>query len=382
MKKRNDKKVYYIGWYIAENDNDKYTGNVPGNLKMHYVANKIIEAGHSLRVLSLAHKKNCTFYGNKRVVANNVDLTYIAGCSKNFFKGHLINNLIKQIILFFYILFVVKPQDTIVVYHSELITRLVAFVSMFVKRRIICEVEEVYGFSASGDDWETVKKEFSSIKKYDSFILINDYLHEELEIPSNNYIPCYGVVNIPERRVERINDGYIHIVYAGTIEGKKKGAYQAVEAAEYLPKDYKLHVIGFGKQENINALKEKIEDVNRKQGYEMVIYDGFKSGDELDQYLYSCHIGISTYVLREAFANNSLPSKIFTYMCHDLAVVRGFAPAYEGTEIAQNWTFYYEDTAQDIAKAIMKAKIPPVGLNTEFLKKCDRNLIEFLKEKC
>ena len=30
------KKVYYIGWYIADEDKDKFVGNVPGKKKWSY----------------------------------------------------------------------------------------------------------------------------------------------------------------------------------------------------------------------------------------------------------------------------------------------------------------------------------------------------------
>lgn len=372
-------KIFYIGWYIADKDKGSYSGNVPGNLKMQYVSKKIQESGHQLVILSLADNIKKKVYSNyTHFLDPKTKITYFAGCSKSLFKGYLINTWIKRIELVLYVLFVVHPSDTIIIYHSDLFTGLLAYLKKIVNRRMVCEVEEIYGFSASGDDWNSVDREFKSIKKFDSFILINDYLRDELEISHSNYVPCYGVVNIPKRRIPRCDDGFIHVVYAGTIEGRKKGAYQAVEAAEFLPPTYKMHILGFGKEENISALNDKIDEINVNKGFNMIVYDGFKSGDELDQYLYACHIGISTYVMRETFANHSLPSKIFTYMCHDLAVVRGFAPAYEGTEIAKNWTFYYEDTPQDVAKAIMDAKIPPIGQNESFLRRCDKRLVDFL----
>ena len=43
-----------------------------------------------------------------------------------------------------------------------------------------------------------------------------------------------------------------------------------------------------------------------------------------------------------------------------------------------HWTFYYEDTPQDVAKAIMNAKIPPIGQNESFLRRCDKRLVDFL----
>lgn len=51
------KKVYYIGWYISNNDKANYSGNVPGNLKMHYVVDQLKESGSTPKIISFASKK-------------------------------------------------------------------------------------------------------------------------------------------------------------------------------------------------------------------------------------------------------------------------------------------------------------------------------------
>ena len=51
------KKVYYIGWYIADEDKDKFVGNVPGNLKMHYVVDQLKRSGHTPEIISFVKKK-------------------------------------------------------------------------------------------------------------------------------------------------------------------------------------------------------------------------------------------------------------------------------------------------------------------------------------
>lgn len=69
-------------------------------------------------------------------------------------------------------------------------------------------------------------------------------------------------------------------------------------------------------------------------------------------------------------------------MSHDLAVVRGYASAYEGEDIAKSWCFYYNESPQEIAKAIENAKIPEIGETLDYLKSCDIRLVDFLKNNC
>lgn len=374
--------VHYIGWYISEKDMNDYTGNIPGMLKMRYVTRKIVEAGFPPRVFSLANKKKGLIYKSQKAIENGIPILYSGGIHVSGRITRFINNLVKEFLFSWYFLFKVNKHDTVILYHSVDYSSLITWLNKFIHKNIILEVEEIYGYSAVGDDEKSLKSEFKSIRNNQKFILINTYLARKFSLLENSYVPCYGVADGIKRNVPRIEDGRIHVVYAGTIEGRKQGAYAAAEAAEYLPDNYILHILGFGKEENINILKQKIEDVNSRRSVPIVEYLGYKSGKDLDDFLYGCHIGVSTYVMKEDFANCSLPSKVFTYMCHDLAVVRGYASAYDGEEIAQNWSFYYKDTPQDIARAIVDAKIPEIGFNESMLKRCDAAVVQFLKNNC
>ena len=376
------KKVHYIGWYIAEKDIEHYSGNIPGMLKMRYITQKIVEAGKNPTIFSLANKNNGCFYKSFHTDDNGIPVLYSGGVHVSGRFSRELNNIVKELLLVVYCCFKVKREDTVVLYHSVAYSHLVTRLNRIIKRNVVLEVEEVYGYSATGDNKKSLESESYSIRNNNKFILINDYVASAYNIPDNKYVPCFGVVNIPQRKVERLNDGRIHVVYAGTIEGRKQGAYTAVEAAEYLPENYILHVLGFGKDVHIQMLKDKIEAINKNRKNPVVEYLGFKSGDELDDFLYSCHIGVSTYVMRDNFANMSLPSKILTYMCHDLAVVRNYASAYEDTEIAKYWAFYHDDSPQEISKAIVNVRIPEIGVNHDFLRKCDERVVGFIKNNC
>lgn len=375
-------KVHYIGWYIAENDLQLYSGNIPGMLKMRYITRKLVEAGFQPHIYSFANKREGIIYCSHKTKEDGVPIRYSGGMHISGKLTRLINNFVKQLSAVVYLLFTVKSEDTVILYHSVGFSTLLTRVNRLVNRNIILEVEEIYGYTAVGDEPKVLKKELRSISECKKYILINNHLARRFSIPETAYVPCYGVADGIKRTVPRIEDGRVHVVYAGTIEGRKQGAYTAAEAAEFLPDNYILHILGFGKEENINILKQKVDEINRKRGIIIVEYLGYKSGKELEDFLYSCHIGVSTYVMKDDFANCSLPSKIFTYMSHDLAVVRGYASAYDGEEIAKYWRFYYDENPEEIAKAIVNTNIPEIGVTLDFLKKCDTRVVEFLKNNC
>lgn len=377
------KKVYYIGWYISDSDKDKYSGNVPGNLKMHYVVDQLKESGNTPEIISFARKKGATGLYNTRVSnSQGCLLRYLGGVGGNGRFTQRIDFLMKECLFIWLCLFKIKKSDTIVLYHSVALTNLLAKLRKFVKRHVILEVEEVYGYAAQGDDKTSLEVEFKTIPLMDEYILINDYLQEEFNLPKEKCVPCYGVVNIPERHEGRFDDGKIHVVYAGTIEGRKQGAFLAVETATHLPDNYITHILGFGKKEQIDALSKKIEEINRLKGFEAVIYHGFMSGETLDNFLFKCHVGLSTYVQRDDFANNSLPSKVLTYMCHDLAVVRGNATAFNIMDISKFWTLYTIGTPEDVAAAVVSARIPKFGEHSKYLTECNDRFVSFLKQYC
>lgn len=373
-------KTYYIGWYISDADKSDYTGNVPGNLKMHYVVDQLVKSGNRPEIISFASRKD-RLCATRNAKSQDCNLKYYGGLSGNSKVIKRLDLIIKKLLFIFDFIFRFRSSDTIVLYHSYEITRLVSKLKYFFKRRIIIEVEEVYGYSAVADrPW--VNNEIAVINNMDYHICVNEGIPKDLGLQEGKYVVNYGVGNIPVRTVERFNDGKIHVVYAGTIEMKKLGALTAVESARYFPDNYVLHILGFGNKENLRILQYKIDEINKAVGEHRVEYDGYKSGKELDDFLFSCHIGLSSNVMRPNFANNSFPSKVITYMCHDLSVVLGYAKAFYDVPMSKGWHFYHEYTPESIAEAVANVEVRPVGYYHPAIENMNNQLQSFFKKYC
>lgn len=76
---------------------------------------------------------------------------------------------------------------------------------------------------------------------------------------------------------------------AGTLDSRKGGATAGV----FLPKDYTVHVLGFGSQEEIDHICSIIEEANA-QGNGKAIFEGVKRGSEFNHFVQNCRIGLST----------------------------------------------------------------------------------------
>lgn len=349
-------------------------------MKMRYVADQIQKAGADLHILSLVEKQTKGVYGGYNTEYEGKYIHYMGGGGVPNPITSRLNSIIKHLSFILYILFKTSKKDLIVLYHSYYYTKLLAKLQRIVKRDIVIEVEEIYGYTAVGDTpW--VKDEISQIKKFKKFTCVNDGIPQVLGLDKKDFVVIYGCGIFTKRTAYRFNDGKIHVVYSGTIENRKMGAPSAVEAARLFAPNYMLHVSGYARDKrDEQAIKKRIAEINAEVGEERIRYEGFLSEEDLDKLLFSCHIGLSPNVLRPNFANSTFPSKIVNYMCHDLAVVISYATAYD-FPISEGWVFYHEQTPECIADAVMKAEVKPIGYYRPRLELMNENVIAFFKEQ-
>ena len=84
-----------------------------------------------------------------------------------------------------------------------------------------------------------------------------------------------------------------------------------------------------------------------------ITYDGLKKGEEFIRFLQQCHIGLSTQNPSGEFNDTSFPSKVLTYLANGLSVVSIRIRVLEKAAIANTVSFYDNDDAIELAKAIM-----------------------------
>lgn len=368
--------IHYIGYYVDKPNEQEYSYNVPGLKKMQYVVDALNGTDQEVSIFSVCKKKNRGHFSTKRTItAEGYNLTYRATAC-----GGLLEKVMDKI--YFkkeidkYIKTSVMENDTVVVYHSVNLTR--RLVKYLNKKNVrwILEVEELYGYGASYDNPD-VQKEIDDIKKFPRHIFVNNVLPEFLGI-TKNYTVCYGAYVAQKKPMVTLQDK-VRVVYAGTIEQSKIGAYTAVEAARHLSGDYELHIAGFGTEQAIAKLKEMIAENNQRGGCQ-VIYHGKLDGKELSDLLFSCEIGLSTYVIRLPFSNCVFPSKLTTYVCHGLKVVIGRSENFEKAEIANGWTYYDENEPAQIAAAVEKAHISEHIDGYDLINKLDGQFKQWLIE--
>lgn len=345
------KRVHYFGYYMLPDE--KYEGNVPGRLKMDYVINSICEANNCIekKIFSLCSAQNGIRLPCMKPIKERVYLIHPLSLSKKNRISRGVNKLLRYIQVLMYILFRTGREDTIIIYHTVWLTEYIEKLRRLINRKFIIEVEEIYGYSATGK-LQFVDEEIAALKKFEDFIVVNDTLPEVIGINRKNTCVCYGAYNPQKRKTPRFDTEHINIVYAGTIEDKKCGVWTAIEIAQYLTDHYVLHIAGFGKPNLVQMLKEQIEKINQDSPCK-IVFHGYLEGEELENLLWGCHIGLSTYVIDELFSSCSFPSKLTSYASHDLVIAVCNVSTYKRTALNNNWILYEKNDPEHIAHSIM-----------------------------
>ncbi len=371
------KSIKYVGFYdITESLTDRVC-NLAATNKMNYIADTLVEAGYEVHFISPSWMGNQTkkpFEMQKTIkIDENKNVTYCPSWKTRTRITRNIKILIALIWLFIYLLFTTKKNEKVIAYHVQWISLPIRMAKAFRKFDLVLEVEEVYQdimvFNKQFVRWED-----RLLNKADAYIYSTDLLIQKLG-DSKPYVVLYGEYKSYEKLTNPINDGKIHLLYAGIIDEHKRGALNAVEASRYLSERYLLHIIGFGQ---VDKLKEKIDNHN-KTNVCKIEFDGLKSGDEYVQYCQSCHIGLSTQTMSGEYLESSFPSKILSYIALGLKVVSSEIRCVTESQIANLITYYKEDEPKAIAEAINTIDFDSKYDSSKVIEKLHKEFLSSLK---
>ena len=257
-------------------------------------------------------------------------------------KKRLYNELLRNI----------NDGDTLLVYHSLLYMNIIKKILKRKKITLILQVCEIYSDVMENDSLR--KKEILYCKCADRFIFQSEQLNSLINIENKPYAILHGTYKVEEKFGSVSDDGIIHCVYAGTLDVRKGGAIAAASAAEFLPSNYHIHILGFGSDERIKETCKIIDDIQQKSKCK-VSYDGCLQGDEYKSFIQRCQIGLSTQNPYAAFNSTSFPSKILVYLINGLKVVTADIEAVRNSSVGEHLYYYQEQDPKRIADAIVSA---------------------------
>ena len=355
------RKIFYLGYYDLPDGKTDVV--LAATNKMRYIIDVLAESGYCVEIISASsNKRGERNVGGTRQIGDNVSLTTF---SSNFGKNRFAR-VVKRRIFFNRLKSYLKKQvaegDTVLIYHSLGYYKLYKWLMTQLKANVILEAEEIYT-DVGKTRFVTREKEERALSYANAYIFPTRLLDEKVNKAHKPSVIIHGTYGVEADRECKFDNAEfheqdkrtIHCVYAGTFDPRKGGAIAAA-AAEYLPSNYHVHILGFGSDVEIQNMKDMIVDISSRSKA-TVTYDGLLSGEDYIRFIQSCDIGLSTQNPNAAFNATSFPSKILSYMANGLRVVSIRIPAIESSAIGKYMHYYGTQTPDEIAKAIMSVDV-------------------------
>lgn len=346
------KKIYYLSYFdIPENADQKRNYVLSAATKSEYECKALAKAGYKVEIVSASGTCSGKFCkGSVTELGDNLTLRlFDAKPTKTTLQRIIARSFMKKQ-LSKYLLDNITENDVLIVYHSMAYADLVQKIKLKKNPLLIIEANEIYADVTGSENTREAEQNF--LQSADAYILSTELLNNKINVNNRPYVVNYGTFDDTPKLTEKINDGKIHAVYAGVLE-PRKGAQLAVCAAEFLPENYQIHIIGFGSEKDIHDIKTLVDEVSQKTKC-TVTYDGKFSGEDYLRFLQSCHIGLVTQNKDALFNETSFPSKVLSYLSNGLRVVSVRIKAIEVSKVADLMYFYDTDNAKEIAEEILK----------------------------
>ena len=350
--------IFYLGYYYTDPNVTK-GASWSQSKKMDYIIQSLNNENVDVHVLSCAYYGTFKQYfsrGFTTTIRPHFFFTKFPELKYKTIIGKAFSRFILYITLILRLLRI-RKEDTLIVYHSVIISEIVFFISKIKDIHIITEVEEIYSL-AFPNKYNSLENEKRSLLAPDGFIFVNDLLYAYLNT-DKPWTSVYGSYHsCRETQFENIfNDNKIHIVYAGSFSMHKGGVYHAVKAAALLGDKYEMHILGYGDEKSINELNEQISCVNKISCCK-VHYHGMLSGKEYDSFLLSCNIGLNPQNSGK-YMETAFPSKVLSYLSHGLNVVTTDLKSLAVSKVADLLVLTKEPEPKMIADAILNIDLKP-----------------------
>lgn len=367
-----DNIIKYLAFYDLDGiENRNLT---PAGLnKMDYIIS-VIEKKYDVQIISPAWTHNKKFYKGKTIKCSTSKTIQTCPTLPYIPVLKYFSILLSQLWLFIYLILYTKKDEVLLVYHTIGLMYPLYFSKRIKGFKLCLQVEEIYHKVTKYPSFIN-KMEYKIIRLADSYIFPTELLNKKFNPENKAQTIIYGTYQVEEDQGEKFDDEKIHVVYAGTFDPRKGGALAAA-AAEFLPDNYHVHIIGFGSNEDKSMLLRKIDEIS-KATKATITYDGLLRGEEYIQFIQKCQIGLSTQNPDVEFNDTSFPSKILSYMANGLRVVSARIKAIEISAIGNDVYYYDEQNPKDIAEAILSIDFTKSYDSRKIIEKLDN---EFAKE--
>jgi glycosyltransferase involved in cell wall biosynthesis len=331
-----DKNIFFVGYYSLDKEKNIFPSAIS---KIDYIIGVINDLGYSVKIISpsrLTRKSGKKTKKSKTTIGKNVLYECSSIPEKNAIWKYF-QILYSHIWVFLFLIFKVKKGKKVFSYHILGLDPIVIFASKIKKFKVILEVGEIFN-DVESNKLTRRDKEINNIRKADYFMYSTNLLNPICNPTNKRNITALGSYRV-RPVVEMINyDSTFRIVYAGILR-KDKGVDLAIEIAKFLDSSYKIHIIGYGEEDDVKRVKDKIFSSNKKYSCK-VSYDGLLYGYEYDKLLQSCSVGLCTQSSEVNYNATAFPSKVISYLSNGLPVIAIRIKSIEESAVSKLVHFY------------------------------------------
>lgn len=373
--------IKYIGYYSEDKNRNAFPSAVA---KMQYIFGALNEVGIKVQIISPCRLKSKEGKREKTKDIRINEMTTLHLCGSFPEKNRFLRTfqiVYNSIWLFFYLVLNVKKSETILSYHVILLDKIVMLAKKIKGFKVILEVGEIF------NDVENVAlakrdQEINTIHKADYYMYSTELLNEVCNPDNKPFVVAQGSYKVQKEFPLLFNDGKTHIVYAGILR-KDKGVDVAIQLADYLSEEYVIHILGYGDDKDIERVKSEVKRVGINTGCR-AIYEGLLSGDQYNQFIQSCDIGLCTQSADVKYNTTAFPSKVISYLSNGIPVIAVKIKSLEFSEVKHLIKLYTneEHPEEQIAELIDSIKMQGTskGYIREEIDKLDQNFKKNLIE--
>ncbi len=363
--------IYYLGWYKSERIQDfMRSGNNAATFKMGYVIRKIKELNKPITVVSC-----CTSDKVGRVPLREIKVDELQ--TEVYLSSWRWKGIFRKLTPFFhrraifkYLKEKIKKEDTLLVYHSLAFDKILRKAKKKIGFHLVLEVEEIYHVDIKcKNPIKAKRQEQVLLPLADKYIVVNDLIYDKYIANGKERIVLYGAYDGACDEKNCLSQEYKHVLFSGSLDSVR-GVTLAIEAAAFLPKDYRLHICGAGAASFVEALKERIAAHNAKDNGCEIVFHGELSPKELDAVACSCDVGLNLQDVHNPFEAVSFPSKITFYLLHGLNVISTKMSSVQASRLKESLSFC-DEQPQSVAKAIVEARLISKRENREAIRVLD-----------
>lgn len=345
-------RIHYISSFVDTELLDEYRVTPSNAAKVGYVKSALLQAGFELSLFSFACNKNNKVSRSRHIKIDNREIHHYPFCvgGQSLFLRYCSYFLI-FLQLFLYLLKIDKKNDVVLLYHSIQETKVVKFFNRLLGLKIVLELEELYSVS-QGDDKSTHQEKELIQNGFVGYIVVNSIIGQRCDL-LQPLVVCEGQYTMLTNKGKSIasDDGRIHIVYAGIFQDNAD-VFIAIKVASLLNGNYKMHIAGYGDEATVNKVIAAISRHNLTgEGCELE-YHGCLHGEEYENLLSQCSIGLCTRVLEDKLSDYTFPSKVFAYLSRNLKVVCTPISCVKCSPISDRIVFSESISAESVYRAI------------------------------